>query len=101
MYMYIQVSEVLHIFVEKACTLGIIEAIRFGKNMVISHLFFVDDTIFFLNSNEHSIKGIKMVLIIFQIITGLKVNFNKSILFPSKEYARSTTSRQALSVVRC
>lgn len=52
--------------------------------MSLSHLLFADDAIFFLKNNSDSIRGIK-VLIIFQIISGLKVNFNKSTLYSCKD----------------
>lgn len=83
--LYIQVSEILHVLMEKVKQIGILQGVIIGSDMNISHLQFADDTIFFLHNNKMSIVGIKTVLIIFQLLTGLKVNFNKSCLHVSDQ----------------
>ncbi|XP_026438870.1 uncharacterized protein LOC113337403 [Papaver somniferum] len=45
---------------------------------LISHPQYADDTLVFLNANEDEAENLVMILQIFEAITGLKVNFNKS-----------------------
>ena len=44
----------------------------------ISHLLYVDDTILFCDASKEQLLHIRMVLIFFEAITGLKVNIGKS-----------------------
>lgn len=46
-----------------------------------SHLQYANDTIIFVNSDTESIQEIKIILQIFHLLLGLKVNFNKSLLY--------------------
>lgn len=55
----------------------------------IAHLQFADDTIFFLKEDWNSVRGIKIILVIFEIITGLKVNFAIAI-YLAKRAVRSS-----------
>lgn len=79
--LFIIVTQVLHVVIEKAKTLGLIKGIRIGNLMSISHLQFADDTIIFLQDDWHSIKGIKLVLTIFEMLSGLKINYSKSSIY--------------------
>ena len=51
----------------------------------ISHLLFADDTILFCDASEEQLLHIRMVLIFFEAITGLKVNVGKSEIVPVGE----------------
>ena len=42
------------------------------------HLLFVDDTILFCDANDEQILYVRMLLLCFQAVTGLKVNALKS-----------------------
>lgn len=55
-----------------------------GKGPLLSHIRFADDTILFIDKSWRSCKGIKVVLLLFELFSGLKINFNKSSLFASK-----------------
>ena len=48
----------------------------------ISHLLFADDTILFCDASRDQLLYIRMVLIFFEAITGLKVNVGKSEIVP-------------------
>lgn len=47
----------------------------------ITHLQFADDNVFFLNREVSQVKALKDILIMFSVVSGLKVNFSKSALF--------------------
>lgn len=47
-------------------------------NAPISHFQYVDDTILFIENYEQSIENIKKILLLFQVINRLSINFNKS-----------------------
>lgn len=85
---FILVSEILHELMEKDCEMGMIQGVYVGEKLYVSHLQFADDTIFFLENSDKSVRGIKIILVLFQIITGLKVNFNKSFIYTSDRNAR-------------
>ena len=53
--------------------------------MHISHLLFADDAILFCDASKEKLLYIRMVLIFFEAITGLKVNVGKSEIVPAGE----------------
>ena len=58
---------------------------RRGGGICVSHLLFVDDTILFCDANEEQILHVRMLLLCFQAVTGLKVNTLKSEMVPIGE----------------
>ena len=48
----------------------------------ISHLQYADDTLLLFNPDDHSIATIKLLLLAFELLSGLKINFHKSTLVP-------------------
>ena len=48
----------------------------------VSHLLFADDTILFCDANEEQILHIRLLLLSFQVVIGLKVNVHKSEMVP-------------------
>lgn len=81
------VVEVLHQLLLEGESLGIFKVIKINeKGFHISHLQYADDTIIFLNNVAGPVRGIKYILQIFHILTGLKVNVNKSTLYGFNEY---------------
>lgn len=50
----------------------------------VTHLQFADDVILFIQNDNISISGVKKVLQCFQLLSGLKINFQKSFLYGEK-----------------
>lgn len=75
-------GEVLSKMLIKANKLGSFEVLLFGKEgRIVSHLQFADDTIVLLNGSLKSVSGVKRVLQCFQLLSSLKINFQKSKLY--------------------
>ena len=49
-----------------------------GRSLMVSHLLFVDDTLIFCDANIDHMLIFRMVLIWFEVVSGLKVNLGKS-----------------------
>ena len=58
---------------------------RWGGGVCVSHLLFADDMILFCNADEEQILRIRMLLLCFQAVTGLKVNALKSEMVSIRE----------------
>ena len=44
----------------------------------VTHLQYADDTLLLFKPDDHSIASIKLLLLAFELLSGLKINFNKS-----------------------
>jgi len=51
-------------------------------NLGITCLQYADDTLMFLPQDLVSIKRVKILLYIFELLSGLFINFNKSLIYP-------------------
>ena len=60
---------------------------RAGVSMEICQLFYADDTVIFCEAKEDQIRYIRVILVILEVVSGLRVNWRKSSLFPIKEVA--------------
>jgi hypothetical protein len=72
----------LAVLIERAKNLGFIDGLV--PHLVddgFSILQYADDTILFLEDDLERAKGLKLVLIAFEMLSGLKINFHKSELF--------------------
>ena len=56
-----------------------------GGGVCISHILFVDDTILFCDACEEQILHVRMLILCFQVVIGLKVNVLKSEMVPIGE----------------
>lgn len=75
------VVEVLNILMERAIEDAMLKGVQVGVNgLRVSHLQFAADTIFFCNNDINEILQLKRILWWFQQMSGLKINFSKSML---------------------
>ena len=76
------VGEVLHCMLCKAEEAGIFQGIMLGdQGGTVSHLQYADDTVIFVKNNSEPVSGVKRVLLGFEMLTGLRINFAKSTLY--------------------
>lgn len=76
------VGETLAALLKKASLLRLTNGVLLPNSTnPITHLQFADDVILFIQDDFHSIIGIKRVLQCFQILSGFKINFQKSSLY--------------------
>lgn len=99
-FLFNLVIESLNQVMCKAISLNMWNGIVIGKaGLKISHLQYADDTIIFCNQDLDSLKNIRKVLILFQLASGLQVNFHKSSLFCLNE--PQNWLQQAARVLLC
>lgn len=78
-FLFVLGAEVLNLLIKKAISMNLWNGIEACKNgPVISHLQFADDTVLFSSPEIPSFLNIKKVLILFQLASGLQINFHKS-----------------------
>ncbi|XP_057774799.1 uncharacterized protein LOC130993778 [Salvia miltiorrhiza] len=78
-FLFLIVAEGLNSLIEKATEKHLVCPARLGRDKIpISHLQYVDDTIFILDEDERNATVIKNLLLLFQFLSGLAVNFDKS-----------------------
>lgn len=75
------VAELLHLLLDKATELGFSKGLILGTSPPISHVQYVDDTILFFENSVLDCQGVKLILRLFQISSGLKINFRKNVLY--------------------
>lgn len=99
-YLFLLIGEVMSKLIKRATQEGIIKGIIFKfHDHQITHFQYVDDTILFIANDEQSIKGVRKVLQLFKVITGLSVNFSKN-----KVYHVSNTQEecaQGVQILNC
>ncbi|CAN1848748.1 LINE-1 reverse transcriptase homolog, partial [Linum perenne] len=62
------------------------EANRRGE---VSHVLYADDTIVFCEADEQQVKVLLATLVCFETVSGLRVNYHKSCMFPVGEVANA------------
>lgn len=81
-FLFVLVSQVLSNMFSKAQEAGWIT--RFSVTVggtVVNHLQFADDTIVFLEAKREQVNYLRYILLCFELMSGLKINFSKSSLF--------------------
>lgn len=72
----------LSCMLQRGCDLGLIEGVSIGQaGFHLSHLQFADDTLIFSSASLESMQNVKRILLCFELMSGLKVNFSKSSIF--------------------
>ncbi|CAL5380958.1 unnamed protein product [Camellia sinensis] len=75
------VAEGLNVLLSRAKEIGLVRGATVGPNdLAVSHLQFADDTILFCEADWSELITIKRILRCFEIISGLKINFQKSVV---------------------
>ncbi|XP_028104944.1 uncharacterized protein LOC114303962 [Camellia sinensis] len=75
------VAEGLNILIERAKELGLVKGASVGPTeLKFSHLQFADDSIIFCEAVRGELVHIKRILRCFEVLSGLKINFHKSLL---------------------
>ncbi|GKD72848.1 transposon TX1 uncharacterized, partial [Tanacetum coccineum] len=81
-FLFILATEGLNAIVNEAVQKGIFRGVTVGKNNVlVSHLQYADDTIFFGEWNKENAKALMCILKCFKVVFGLRVNYNKSKIY--------------------
>ncbi|PWA80255.1 reverse transcriptase domain, Reverse transcriptase zinc-binding domain protein [Artemisia annua] len=81
-FLFILAAEGLNAMVNEAVDRGVFKGIKVGTdNVVVSHLQYADDTIFFGEWDKDNAKNLMCILNCFEKVSGLKVNLNKSRLY--------------------
>ena len=61
---------------------SLLEGFLLSKNRIkVSHLQFIDETIFFVRASMEDLQNLKLILLIFGNILRLKINLDKNTLF--------------------
>nr|GEZ50427.1 protein kinase-like domain, beta-lactamase/transpeptidase-like protein [Tanacetum cinerariifolium] len=81
-FLFILAAEGLNAIVTEAVEKGIFRGVMVGTTKVlVSHLQYADDTIFFGEWNKENAKSLMCIHKCFEEVYGLKVNYNKSNLY--------------------
>ncbi|GMP83957.1 hypothetical protein CsSME_00037684 [Camellia sinensis var. sinensis] len=80
-FLFNVVAKGLNLLLTRAKNLGLVKGITIGFNGInISHLQFADDTIIFCETEWPEVLIVKRILKCFEIISGLRINFHKSVI---------------------
>lgn len=81
-FLFIIAMEGLHLAIKSACNNGLIHGFETPNNgPCISHLFYADDALIVGKWSSSNLKNITRILKCFHVVSGLKVNFNKSKMY--------------------
>ncbi|XP_028064073.1 uncharacterized protein LOC114267248 [Camellia sinensis] len=81
-FLFNTVAEGLNILMEKAKEEGLLRGVKVGPNeLILSHLQFVDDTTILCEADWEEIVAVKRILRCFELMSSLKINFYKSIVY--------------------
>ncbi|KAE8655648.1 hypothetical protein F3Y22_tig00117021pilonHSYRG00103 [Hibiscus syriacus] len=77
-------GELLHLMLTKAVDLGLFSGFELGAQdrlFKLSHLQFADDLIIFSKASIRDLKNVRRVLLIYELLVGLKINLVKSKIY--------------------
>ncbi|GJR80794.1 putative reverse transcriptase domain-containing protein [Tanacetum coccineum] len=79
-YLFILVIESLHLSFSRVIEAGVFRGILIDNSVMISHLFYADDAVFIGKWYDSNLDRILQVLQCFYLVSGLKINVQKSSL---------------------
>ena len=81
-FLFLLAAERFHVLMESMLVNNLFTSFRVGNSgtTVVSHLQFADDTLILGEKSWANIRAMRAVLLLFQTLSGLKVNFSKSLL---------------------
>lgn len=78
-FLFVMVVEALNLLITKATNASLWHGIKVcKKGPILTHLQYADDTILFCNPDLQALMNVKKTLILFQLSSGLQINFHKS-----------------------
>ncbi|GKV31185.1 hypothetical protein SLEP1_g39903 [Rubroshorea leprosula] len=78
-FLFLIIAKGLNGLVSTASQKGLLDGAEVGsRGFKVSHLQYVDDTILFAKAKEENVWAMKGILRAFELVSGLKINFNKS-----------------------
>ena len=78
-FLFVLTVEVLNLMIKRATDLNLWSGLEVGNHGTrLTHLQYADNTIIFSPQNLNYLHNIKKTLILFQLSSGLKINFHKS-----------------------
>lgn len=103
-FLFVMVAEAFNHIMRRAIERGIMEGIEVGREKVmVSHLQFADDTLVFCPAKMRCIINMRRLKDCFHLLTGLRINFNKSSLIcigREKAWARKIATRIGYQVAQ-
>ncbi|GAU29337.1 hypothetical protein TSUD_227080 [Trifolium subterraneum] len=100
-FLYLLAAEGLHVMMDAAVSNHLYSPYSIGNHneVNVSHLQFADDTLLVGTKSWANIRILKAVLSLFENVSGLKINFHKSMLFGVN--VNDSWLHEAASVLRC
>lgn len=74
-------AEALTLLVQRAENNSLVEGLPINENNKVTILQYADDTIFMIKDDPEQARNLKFILCLFEQLSGLKINFNKSEVF--------------------
>ena len=94
------VTNVLSKLIVREKKRGLFKGFLVGKNRAkVSHLQFANDTIFFCRASFEELHSLKLILLVFGRLLGLRINLNKST--PSGINIRQDQTARLASLLEC
>jgi len=81
-FLFLLAAEGLNIMMNEVVSANLFEeyGVRASNSVVVSHLQFADDTLLLGVKSWANVRALRAVLLLFEAMSGLKVNFHKSLL---------------------
>ncbi|GKV27402.1 hypothetical protein SLEP1_g36575 [Rubroshorea leprosula] len=81
-FLFLLIAEGLNGLISSAKEKGLLKGLKIGNGGIeITHLQFADDMIMFGRAEDSNVWVVKCIMRVFELISGLKINFDKSLLY--------------------